>query len=67
MSLYFRSRKLAIIDLETSELNPETQEILEAGMITAEQPDLNIVKAYEAKVKPLHVENADTKALELNG
>jgi DNA polymerase-3 subunit epsilon len=67
MAKDFRTRKLAIIDLETTGLDPTKHEIIEVGMIIINQPELEIIETYEAKVKPLHIETASTEALKLNG
>lgn len=63
----FRTRNLAIIDLETTGLDPTKHEIIEVGMIIVSQPNLEIIETYEAKVKPLHIETSTSEALTVNG
>lgn len=63
----FRTRNIAIIDLETTGLNPKVHEIIEVGMVIVEQPALNIIETYEAKVKPLNIKTATPEALAING
>ena len=63
----FRNRPLLFIDLEFSGLDARIHEILEVGAITVDPTTLEIKEEYEAKIKPLHIENADPKALEING
>ncbi len=67
MDKNFRTRSLVIVDLETTGLNPTRHEIIEVGMLIVRQPDLEVVEAYEAKIKPLHIETATSEALEVNG
>ena len=50
----------AIVDIETTGLNPNTHEIIEVAIITK-------TEQYHAKVLPNHIEFADPKALEVNG
>src|SRR3989344_2858521 len=42
-------------------------EILEIGLVVFDQSTFEILSTYEAKVKPLHIENAVPAALERNG
>ncbi|MBI3290029.1 3'-5' exonuclease [Candidatus Microgenomates bacterium] len=63
----FRTRPLLFIDLEFSGLDPRIHEILEVGAIVVDPTTLEIKKEYEVKTKPLHIENADPKALDING
>jgi DNA polymerase-3 subunit epsilon len=66
MDKNFRTRNLAIIDLETTGLDPTKHEIVEVGMLIISQPNLEIIETYEAKVKPLHIETATDEALKIN-
>lgn len=61
-----RTNKIAFVDLETTGLNPLKAEILEIGAIVY---DINegTIQEYNAKIKPLRIESADPKALEVNG
>ena len=69
----YLNNKLAFIDLETTGLEPEHHEILEIGLVLAEQslsPDkkiaLNVLEEWDVKVKPKHIENADLEGLKIN-
>lgn len=63
----FRDRPLLFIDLEFSGLNPLEHEILEVGALVVDGRTLEIKQEYEAKVAPVHIENADPEALKING
>ncbi len=65
-----RIHKLAFIDTETTGLEPEKHELIEIGLILAEQslsPEkkivLNMTEEWEVKIKPLHLESADPESL----
>ena len=67
-----KERAMAFIDLETTGLDPEKHEIIEIGLVLAEQsvtPDgkisLKVVDEFEVKVKPEHIENADPVGLKI--
>lgn len=53
-------RDICVLDLETTGLDPQTNEIIEMGAI------LN-GKEFEVKIKPKRIDNADEGALEING
>ena len=67
-----REHKLAFIDLETTGLDPEKHEIIEIGLVLAEQsvtPDgkisLKVTDEFEVKVKPEHIGNANPEGLKI--
>jgi len=61
--------KLAFIDLETTGTDPSKHEIIEIGCVLARQEGNNIekVEEFEIKVKPERIEDAEQKALRING
>jgi len=58
-----KERPLLFLDLETTGLNPGYQEISEIGAVLVSQPDWQVIKTYEAKVLPSHIETAQPEAL----
>lgn len=65
--LSFNNRNIAITDLETTGLDPTKHEIIEIGLVLVKQPNLKIIDTLDIKVKPKHIQTADSKALKLNG
>lgn len=59
--------KIAIIDVETTGLDPDVAEIIEIGMVVFDSRTMAIEKTFEVKVKPERIEDAHPKALEVNG
>jgi DNA polymerase III epsilon subunit-like protein len=51
-----------IIDIETTGLDPQKNEILEIGAV-----NVSTQETFEVKVRPLHIKDADTEALAING
>ncbi len=62
-----KKNNLAFIDLETTGLDPERQEIIEIGCVVV-KPGANfeIVSELDLKVKPEHLETAEPEALRIN-
>lgn len=63
-------KKLAFIDVETTGTQILKHEIIEIGcMIVMREDDgsFKVKEEFEIKVKPEHIETADTKALRVNG
>ena len=63
----FKTRNIAITDLETTELDPFQHEIIEIGLVLVSQPELEIIETLDIKVKPDHIETAWPKSLQING
>jgi len=67
-----KRHNLAFIDVETTGFDPETQEIIELGVVIArptgdDAMDYEIVDEIDLKIKPEHIETADPQALRVNG
>lgn len=60
-------RPLAFTDLETSGDVFFEHEILEIGLVLADQKSFEILDTLDLKIKPVHIENAVPAALERNG
>jgi DNA polymerase-3 subunit alpha (Gram-positive type) len=60
-----KQRALLFLDLETTGLNPGQHEITEIGALLVSQPDYQVIKTYEAKVLPTHLETATPEALQI--
>ena len=59
--------KIALTDIETTGLVPNFNEIIEIACVIFDDVTFEIDKTFEAKVKILHHERFDPKALEVNG
>jgi DNA polymerase-3 subunit epsilon len=69
-----KKHNLAFIDLETTGLSAERQEIIEIGCVVMRQVpkagrgcQLELVSELDLKVKPEHIETAEPEALRVNG
>lgn len=65
-----KKHRLAFVDLETTGLDPYRHEIIEIGIVLAEQKkdlfgkqSLELISEHEMLLKPAHIETADQKAL----
>lgn len=59
--------RIAIVDVETSGLDPQKHEILEIGMVLFDADTLKTIDALDLRVKPEHPETGDPKAFVVNG
>jgi DNA polymerase III epsilon subunit-like protein len=59
--------KIAMIDLETTGLDPKFHEIIEIGCVVFDSDTFEILDTLDIKAKPQHIERAHPKALEVNG
>ena len=60
---------LTVIDTETTGLSKEVHEIIDIALISyviAESGDRFVVKKYNSKIKPAHIETASPVALQIN-
>ena len=60
-----RDRSILFLDLETTGLIPGIQEITEIGALLVSPHDWQVIKTYEAKVLPTHIETATPEALKI--
>lgn len=60
-------RPLAITDIETTGLDPIGHEIIEIGLVLADQKTLEIREQWTVKIQPEHIETAEPEALAVNG
>lgn len=58
---------IALIDLETSGLDPTKHDILELGMVVFDSETFEILHTFESKVAPFAPEKMDVAALAVNG
>lgn len=66
-TIKFNERQYAFTDVETTGLDFRVHEIVEIGLVVVSPDTLDVVKTFEAKVKPERIETASKKALEING
>lgn len=68
-----KKHRLAFIDVETTGLDPRRHEIIQIGLVLADQiwtgdkVELKHISEIELKIKPENIENADPQALRVNG
>lgn len=59
--------KIALTDIETTGLDPTKHEIIEIGCVIFDNKTFEIHGQFNFKIKPERIEDADPKALEVNG
>jgi len=59
--------KIAIVDIETTGLDPTKHEIIEIGCVIFNDRGFEITDWLDVKVRPKHIETADPIALQVNG
>jgi DNA polymerase III epsilon subunit-like protein len=63
----YKDRYLAWVDLETTGLDPQQHEIIEVGIVVYDHLNDQVLKEFDAKVKPTRLETASEEALAING
>ena len=61
-----KRQKVQFIDIETTHLNKKVGEIIEIAILTSFDNGKTIATQWSTRIKPDHIETADTKALEIN-
>jgi len=61
-------KTISMIDIETTGLSPDTDEVIEIGAVIFEaEAPFKVINTFNVKVKPEHIETAHPRALEVNG
>lgn len=63
----FFKRPLAITDIETTGLDDHIHDIIDIGLILADQDTLEILDTFETKIKPENIKEANPESLKING
>lgn len=58
---------LAFTDIESTGVDWRQHEIIEIGLVLADQQSLEVMDTLEIKVQPLHMDNADPAGIARNG
>ena len=53
----------AIIDTETTGLNPAKHEVIEVAVILVEEETWQVRRTYQSRIKPMFINEADARAL----
>jgi DNA polymerase III alpha subunit (gram-positive type) len=63
----FTDRPLAIVDLETTGLDPLIHEIVDLAVLVVDQKALKVKTRYSARIRPTNIKRATKRALEIVG
>ena len=63
----FKDRPILFIDLEMTGLDVTRHEIIEIAALLTRPPKFDIESSYYTKVLPIHIETANSQALEITG
>lgn len=63
----YADRPLAITDIETTGLDATVHEIIELAVLVVDQKTLRVQEQYHTRVKPVRIDTAAKKALEVAG
>jgi DNA polymerase III epsilon subunit-like protein len=58
---------ISLTDIETTGLDPFSDEIIEIGCVVFDSESLKIITTFDSKIAPTHIETASPRALEVNG
>lgn len=65
--MQFRTRPIAITDIETTGLDASVHEIIELAVVVVDQHTLKPTDRYHVRVRPTHLKTAAKRALEVVG
>jgi DNA polymerase III epsilon subunit-like protein len=63
----YKDKLLAFVDSECTGLDPTQHELIELGVILYDYNKDEIIREWETKIAPRHIETAQEEALEING
>ena len=63
----FKDRPVLFIDLEMTGLDVSRHEIVEVAALLTAPPDFTVINSYYIKVNPVHLQTANSQALEIIG
>ena len=61
----FKDRPVLFIDLEMTGLDVSRHEIVEVAALLTAPPDFTVINSYYIKVNPVHLQTANSQALEI--
>ena len=69
-----QKKNLVFVDVETTGLDPDIQEVIQIGCVVVSQewsadgkPEFKMIEEFELKIKPINIAVADKVALRING